>query len=112
MYFMAGHKKGYLSSNRPGGLGNFDLYTFDISSDESMIAAVTTEDSLKNTDKTLGTVNTFNLNGLSNVSITGNIKDCQTGKPVEGIEVLLVDEQGEVGRRIRRPGKNIGLIGI
>jgi peptidoglycan-associated lipoprotein len=94
LYFMAGNKKGYLSSNRPGGAGNFDLYTFDIRSDESMIAAVNNEDSLKG--KTLGTVNTFNLNGLSNISITGNIKDCKTSKPLEGVEVSLVDEKGDV----------------
>jgi peptidoglycan-associated lipoprotein len=94
LYFMAGNKKGYLSSNRPGGLGNFDIYTFDIRSDESTIASVNNEDSLR--DKTLGTVNTFNLKGLNNASITGNIKDCKTGRPLEGIEVLLVDEKGDV----------------
>jgi peptidoglycan-associated lipoprotein len=91
LYFMAGNKKGYLSSNRPGGIGNFDLYTFDIHSDESMIAAVNAEDSI-----TLGKVNAFNLNGLNNASISGNIKDCKTGKPLEGIEVLLVDEKDDV----------------
>ena len=43
-------------------------------------------------------MSTFNLNNLNNISISGNLTDCKTGKPLEGVEVLLVDAKGEVSK--------------
>ncbi len=112
MYFAIGIKKGYISSNRPGGLGNFDIYSFDIESEKSIIAdlekiATSQIDSVAQspasdiagaTDRELGQVSTFNMAGYKSLTITGTLYDCITGKPIEGIEVLLVDEGGEVSK--------------
>lgn len=116
MYFSLGIKKGFITSNRPGGLGNFDVYSFDIESEKSIIADLEnlkTADSVEKiapptissapstqpttiADKELGRVTTFNMSEFNNLSIRGNLYDCETGKPQEGIEVLLVNEQGEL----------------
>ena len=38
------------------------------------------------------------MDGYKSLTITGTLYDCITGKPIEGIEVLLVDEGGEVSK--------------
>ncbi len=116
MYFSLGVKKGFITSNRPGGLGNFDIYSFDIESEKSIIAdlenlkpadstekisthtisSINTVPPTNITDKELGRVTTFNMSEFNNLSIRGNLYDCETGKPQEGIDVLLVNEQGEL----------------
>ena len=39
-FFVLGEKVGYLSSNRDGGVGKYDIYTFEIDSDEEIIAEI------------------------------------------------------------------------
>ncbi len=39
-FFVIGKHTGYLSSNREGGVGKFDIYTFDISSKKDIIAEI------------------------------------------------------------------------
>lgn len=39
-YFVLGEEKGYLASNREGGLGNDDIYFFNIKSSEAIVAEV------------------------------------------------------------------------
>lgn len=124
MYFSLGKKKGFITSNRPGGVGNFDVYSFDIESEKSIIADLENakpSDSVQAqptttviagtnaggtvaptiaapsvlSDKELGKVTTFNMSEFNNLTISGNLYDCVTGKPQEGIEVLLLNEQGE-----------------
>jgi len=123
MYFSLGKKKGFITSNRPGGQGNFDIYSFDIKSEKSIIADLENAkpaDSVQAqppttvagtnaggtvaptnaappvlSDKELGKVTTFNMSEFNNLSISGNLYDCLTGKPQEGIEILLLNEQGE-----------------
>ncbi len=115
MYFAIGKKKGYISSNRPGGMGNFDIYSFDIESEKSILADIekistnqidsTVQSQTSDisgasllSDRELGKVNTFNMGAYKSLTITGTLFDCITGKPIEGIEVLLVDERGEVSK--------------
>ena len=43
IFFFLGDKKGYLSSNRDGGKGKFDVFDFDIESKEEIISEVSTE---------------------------------------------------------------------
>ncbi len=124
MYFSLGKKKGFITSNRPGGQGNFDIYSFDIESEKSIIAdlenakpvdsvqAQPTTTVIPSTtaggtiaptiaapsvlsDKELGKVTTFNMSEFNNLTISGTLYDCITGKPQEGVEVLLINEQGE-----------------
>jgi peptidoglycan-associated lipoprotein len=124
MYFSLGQKKGFITSNRPGGQGNFDIYSFDIQSEKSIIAELentkpldSTQTTASNTvitsntpsgsntpavtppsllsDKELGKVTTFNMSEFNNLTISGTLYDCVTGKPQEGVEVLLLNEQGE-----------------
>ncbi|GHN03283.1 hypothetical protein WSM22_47720 [Cytophagales bacterium WSM2-2] len=138
--FMTGRSRGYLSSNRPGGKGNFDIYSFDIYSDNSIIASLEKNEDKNDTtvlaanpqavstnnktvdnkivdnkaannntadDKTVaytasndkkskevGQINTFNTNGAKSLSISGNLYDFGSGRPLEGVEVALVNERG------------------
>ena len=59
------------------------------------------------TDNMLGSVSTFNLDDLDNVSISGNLFDCQTGQPLEGVEVQLLDEGGEVTKITTSNGSGV-----
>ena len=121
MYFSLGSAKGFITSNRPGGKGNFDIYSFDIESEKSIIADLENKQSSDSSqitstspnivgnspstisppvntvpsDKELGKVTTFNMSEFNNLTISGNLYDCLTGKAQEGIEVLLLNEQGE-----------------
>jgi len=124
MYFSLGQKKGFITSNRPGGQGNFDIYSFDIESEKSILADLENSkpvDSVQTitsnplstptpadgtttppstppaalSDKELGKVTTFNMSEFNNLTISGILFDCTTGKPQEGVEVLLLNEQGE-----------------
>ncbi|MFN6944619.1 MAG: OmpA family protein [Cytophagaceae bacterium] len=75
-YFVLGKEKGYLSSNREGGLGNDDIYMFYIESQEALIAIIY-KDSIPE-------------DALS-VSVKGQILDEQTKKGVADVDIFLDD---------------------
>ncbi|MFN3403663.1 MAG: LysM peptidoglycan-binding domain-containing protein [Cytophagaceae bacterium] len=75
-YFVMGEKKGYLSSNRTGGLGNDDIYLFNIESKEAVIAAIN-KDSLDPNAKS--------------ISIVGTLVDEDTKLPASDVDVILKD---------------------
>lgn len=76
-YFVLGDKVGYLSSNRSGGEGNDDVYSFNIMSREAVIAEIES-DSFPN---------------AHSITIRGKIVDHEQ-QPVEGVVVLLTDSAG------------------
>ncbi len=80
-YCSLGDKKGYISSNREGGLGHDDVYEFTITSEQSIIAQVNAD----STDSKL-------------ITIRGIIND-EEGNSVEGVEVILADEEGNTLKR-------------
>ncbi|MES2733937.1 MAG: OmpA family protein, partial [Bacteroidota bacterium] len=62
-FFTMGKAVGYLSSNREGGLGNFDIYTFQIASKEAVLAILSQTTQLDLPD--LAYLSLFNLDYLT-----------------------------------------------
>ena len=85
-YFALGEKKGYLSSNRDGGLGHDDIYSFDIISYETLIAEISAD-----------------TTGANTITIRGVIQN-DDGTPAEGVVVILTDTEGN---EIRRTTTNV-----
>jgi peptidoglycan-associated lipoprotein len=79
-YFVLGDKSGYLSSNRDGGLGNDDIYKFNINGKELMIAAI---------DKD-------SIGDAKSISVQGTMLYDDTHQAASGVEVFLTDKDGKV----------------
>jgi peptidoglycan-associated lipoprotein len=79
-YFVLGEKKGYLSSNREGGIGNDDIYRFNIHSKELLIAVI---------DKD-------SLGDANSISIVGTMLYDDTHQAAKDVEVFLKDKSGKV----------------
>ncbi|TAF74263.1 MAG: LysM peptidoglycan-binding domain-containing protein [Bacteroidetes bacterium] len=77
-YFTLGKDKGYLVSNREGGIGKDDIYTFDIKVKES----------------TIGDVPRDSFVDAQSISSVGRIILNDTQKPVADLPVFLKDEAG------------------
>ena len=45
-FFMLGNHKGYISSNRDGGPGKFDIYSFNIETDKEIISEIEVEEAI------------------------------------------------------------------
>ncbi|HEY8401763.1 MAG TPA: LysM peptidoglycan-binding domain-containing protein, partial [Cytophagaceae bacterium] len=75
-YFVAGTDRGYLSSNRDGGYGNDDIYTFKIRAEEEAVIAKIEKDSLGNS---------------KSISIEGKLVDATTKDPASDVVVKLND---------------------
>ncbi|MBC7487452.1 MAG: LysM peptidoglycan-binding domain-containing protein [Cytophagaceae bacterium] len=76
-YFVLGAKRGYVASNRQGGKGNDDIYTFTIKSKETLLALIE-KDSI--------------IEDVKSISVEGSIVDEKTQKPVADLNVALTDE--------------------
>jgi peptidoglycan-associated lipoprotein len=84
-YFVLGEKSGYLSSNREGGLGNDDIYKFNIHSKELLIAEI---------DKD-------SLGDAKSISVVGTMLYDDTKLAANDVEVLLTDKKGKVLKSTR-----------
>jgi len=82
-YFVVGEKKGYLASNRDGGIGNDDIYMFMIESKQALIAQVD-KDSLQE---------------AQSISIVGTLIDEETHQPASDVGVILKNEKNETLKR-------------
>ena len=124
-YFVLGEKKGYITSNREGGVGNDDIYTFNITNKVGLIRHI--EDSTVNEDapdeppvatntntnpdtiksapeplareELISKINKDNSTLQRNLTATGVILDSTTNKPAANVEVALLDEVGNVVTR-------------
>lgn len=76
-YMVLGREKGYLSSNRDGGLGNDDIYMFNIMSKEALIAEIETD-----------TID------AKTISIRGRIVD-EDAMPILEVKVMLVNQAND-----------------
>lgn len=83
-YFVLGEKKGYLSSNRDGGLGNDDIYRFNIKSKESVIAVVEKD----------------SLGDAKSVAISGKLK-LKDNNPGSDININLKDGTNTLAKTTR-----------
>ncbi len=76
-YMVLGQEKGYLSSNRDGGLGNDDIYMFNIMSKEALIAEIETD-----------TID------AQSITIRGRIID-ENQIPIPDVKVMLVNQEND-----------------
>jgi outer membrane protein OmpA-like peptidoglycan-associated protein/LysM repeat protein/tetratricopeptide (TPR) repeat protein len=79
-YFTLGKEKGYLVSNRKGGIGLNDIYWFDINAKEAVVGEIVKEEYLD----------------AESISSVGVIIFNDTQLPVANIGVSLRNEKGEV----------------
>jgi peptidoglycan-associated lipoprotein len=116
-YFVLGEDKGYLASNREGGMGNDDIYFFNIRSSEAVIAEIKLDsllaeirrDSILKTDE-LAAINNGesgldqqssdnNNQGpgqIKSISIVGTVLYNDTREPAPGVENTLKNKDGKV----------------
>ena len=76
-FLVLGGQKGYLSSNRDGGVGNDDIYGFDIESKESLIAFI----------------NKDSLQDANSISVVGKMINNETKKPAPDVPITLTDDK-------------------
>jgi peptidoglycan-associated lipoprotein len=90
-YFVMGEKKGYVASNREGGLGNDDIYSFNILSKELLIAEI----------------NKDSLQGASSISVVGTILHDDTKQPAKDIDIFLTDKTSKANdtSKVNKTGK-------
>ncbi len=78
-YFALGEEKGYLSSNRSGGLGNDDIFVFNIESRKTLIE----------------TISPIEDDSVNSITISGRILD-ENGEPAPDVVVMLLDDEGNI----------------
>jgi outer membrane protein OmpA-like peptidoglycan-associated protein/LysM repeat protein/1,2-phenylacetyl-CoA epoxidase PaaB subunit len=106
-YFILGEKKGYLTSNREGGVGFDDIYTFNIKSrkilqeiikdstfDENVVATSDTVISGPK-EQALATVTGSEDPNHSSVDVQGQLLDSLSGKPAANQEIIVRNDKGE-----------------
>ena len=80
-YFVVGDSLGYLTTNREGGQGSDDIYSFSFKSKSSELVAVKSD-----------TVDTL----AQSVSVKGKVINDSTNLGVPDLENVLADEQGNI----------------
>ena len=79
-YFNIGKDKGYLVSNRKGGIGLLDIYEFDLKAKESIVGEIPKE----------------NFVDAQSITSIGTMVYNDTQQPVANVSVALKDEKGEI----------------
>lgn len=79
-YFALGNKVGYLSSNRVGGLGSDDVYSFSIDSREAIIAMIYRD----------------SIDKYKSISVLAKMTFKPDGDPAVNVPVFLMDENGNI----------------
>jgi outer membrane protein OmpA-like peptidoglycan-associated protein/LysM repeat protein len=106
-YFVMGEKKGYVTSNREGGVGSDDIYTFNIKSKKNLIHQIEDSTASENDeppvtavkesrDELIADIPKVNDGTQNLANITGLVIDSITNTPAKELEVDLVDEHGDV----------------
>jgi outer membrane protein OmpA-like peptidoglycan-associated protein len=110
-YFVLGEKKGYITSNREGGVGNDDIYTFDIKSKRGLIHQIEDSTATEDDEPPLVTDKPViqeqhvadiqrDRDGAEKLTqITGRLIDSTSNTPAPNLEVSLLDEYGDVVAR-------------
>jgi outer membrane protein OmpA-like peptidoglycan-associated protein/tetratricopeptide (TPR) repeat protein len=84
-YFFLGQEKGYFVSNREGGIGKDDIYTFDIKMKESQV----------------GNIPKDSFADAQSVASVGRIILGDSQQPIADLPVYLKDENGEIIKEAR-----------
>ncbi len=115
-YFTIGEQKGYLSSNRAGGIGKFDIYSFNYTGDVEIAKELTLKpneqqapttryfdspksDSTSKSDYeniNIGVINKRDNPNSTKIDIKGSIKDANS--PQKPVTVKLVDQKNKINK--------------
>lgn len=90
IFFFLGNKKGFLSSNRQGGLGKFDIYGYDIKSKEDIISNVSSENTIAGRNSLF--TDDYNFDN-SETEIINQIISRMLSSSVSEVELLLTERQ-------------------
>lgn len=104
-YFVLGERKGYVTSNREGGIGNDDIYSFDIRHKKNLVRHIE-DSSVSEDEESIVVHKTSNEEPIMDIPVnkyhnqkyahlTGSVIDSMTNVPAKDIEVRIVDEYGE-----------------
>ncbi|HSZ25370.1 MAG TPA: OmpA family protein, partial [Cytophagaceae bacterium] len=105
-HFVMGNKKGYVTSNREGGIGSDDIYTFNFKSKKSIIRHIEDSTLTEEDDEKYHTIRQIReepivdipINKYSDrkyVHLKGILLDSLTNKPAKEVEVRIMDEYGD-----------------
>lgn len=90
IFFFLGNKKGYLSSNRDGGIGKFDIYGFGIKSKEEIINEVSNEETLAGRNSLF--TDDYNFDNR-NTDVINQIISRKLSSSISNMDLLLTTEQ-------------------
>lgn len=76
-YFIKGNKYGYITSNRTGGLGNDDIYRFNLKEENAILAVIPKD-----------------TTGAQSISITGNVINQKTYTSAPNLPIVVKDSAG------------------
>jgi outer membrane protein OmpA-like peptidoglycan-associated protein/LysM repeat protein len=103
-YFAMGEKTGYITSNREGGVGNDDIYSFSYKTRKNFIRQIADstaiEEEIDEATKEVNDEMILDLpkntyNNQKYAQIKGMVIDSLTNKPAPKIEVKIINEYGE-----------------
>ncbi len=89
-FFILGTKSGYLSSNREGGAGKFDIYAFDITSEKDIIAEIGVETSIAGRQSMFSDDLEFETEDIKKVN---EILSRLLASKLEGVELVFSNTQ-------------------
>ena len=90
MFFFMGHHKGYISSNRKGGVGKMDIYTFNISTEKDMITEIESDEAIAGRNSLFSDDYDFDSD---NDEMLSEIISHLMASNVSNIEMALTNEQ-------------------
>jgi outer membrane protein OmpA-like peptidoglycan-associated protein/LysM repeat protein len=105
-YFVMGEKKGYVTSNREGGIGSDDIYTFNFKSRKNLIRHIEDSTATDDDEETSRhdkesreeAITEIPVNKYSDqkfAQVKGILLDSLTNKPAKAMEVRIIDEYGD-----------------
>ncbi|MEQ8647900.1 MAG: OmpA family protein [Cyclobacteriaceae bacterium] len=90
MFFFMGKHKGYVSSNRKGGVGKMDIYTFNISTEKDMITEIESDEAIAGRNSLFSDDYDFDSD---NDEMLSEIISHLMASNVSNIEMALTNEQ-------------------
>lgn len=115
-FIIFGKNKGYLSSNRNGGPGKFDIYTFDIRGDKEVIAeisidgAIAGRNAMYSDDLSFDSRNIARLKDLISISLAARLQEVDLVLPSSlqrFYNGLTSEDQGRIERIVNSRYKRV-----
>lgn len=102
IFFFLGNNKGYLSSNREEGVGQFDIYGFNIESKSNIVSQVSSEETIAGRNSLFTDDYNFDSN---ETEIINQIISRMLSSSVSDVDVILTDRQLAVYNALSKDDK-------